>query len=437
MGTITLLRHIVLGVLLASFNFVSSLINIYYLYKEDHILFGTLDLLLLWFPGMVLFLSLVFLYKSDDDLDKLSVPQFWLMAFGILIFCPLVPIVLTVAYLVTKNEKIHENARLSKCYAGFLDHGPHFVLRLVIVTLIGISQNGVYQRDDFIFIFSMFTSFLAFILTALFFNERKSNMLKWIFLSGPMYSAIFACRAFTLAVYLKETLYNNKTDAPWALFILLIMFSSNIGLFRYCGQDWLRSVVFGTTSLLVPSGFKNDSLYYQIPHQDIGMDQSKVYTVPARPAIDEANAINEDSETEKEHVILKPMRSTKFFLLHVIFNTLLMFSVSVYLFTSSSDLDTSSDDALVIPQLLGVVPGLLFSISYCFTLDDCIQVAEESETRIQACCGRLQKSGKFCLAVLFSGAGYLSLIPALFWTFIYKWFTSVDVTKAIVDYTKD
>ena len=40
------------------------------------------------------------------------------------------------------------------------------------------------------------------------------------------------------------------------------------------------------------------------------MDQSKVYTVPARPAIDEANAINEDSETEKEHVILKPMRSS-------------------------------------------------------------------------------------------------------------------------------
>ena len=39
------------------------------------------------------------------------------------------------------------------------------------------------------------------------------------------------------------------------------------------------------------------------------MDQSKVYTVPVRPAIDEANAINEDSETEKEHVILKPMRS--------------------------------------------------------------------------------------------------------------------------------
>ena len=55
------------------------------------------------------------------------------------------------------------------------------------------------------------------------------------------------------------------------------------------------------------------------------------------------------------------IRSTKFFLLHVIFNTLLMFSVSVYLFTSSSDLDTSSDDALVIPQLLGVVPGKIYN----------------------------------------------------------------------------
>ena len=39
-------------------------------------------------------------------------------------------------------------------------------------------------------------------------------------------------RAFTLAVFLKETLHNEKTDAPWAFFILLIMLSFNIGLFR-------------------------------------------------------------------------------------------------------------------------------------------------------------------------------------------------------------
>ena len=134
-------------------------------------------------------------------------------------------------------------------------------------------------------------------------------------------------------------------------------------------------------------------------------------------------------------VELTPMKSTKFFLLHVIFNTILMFSVSVYLFVTTPDLDTSSDDALVIPQLLGVVPGLFFSISYCFTLGDS-HVSEGSESRLQACCGRLQKGGKFCLAVVFSVLGYLSLIPALFWTFIYKYFTSIDVTSAIVDYAK-
>ena len=77
---------------------------------------------------------------------KMKKSSFWLMAFGILIFCPLVPIVLTLAYLIKKDEKIHEKATMSKFFAGFLDHGPHFVLRLVIVVLIGIAQGGVYQR---------------------------------------------------------------------------------------------------------------------------------------------------------------------------------------------------------------------------------------------------------------------------------------------------
>ena len=48
-----------------------------------------------------------------------------------------------------------------------------------------------------------------------------------------LYSHIlFACRAFTLAVFLKETLHNDKTDAPWAILILSIMLASNVTLFR-------------------------------------------------------------------------------------------------------------------------------------------------------------------------------------------------------------
>ena len=44
------------------------------------------------------------------------------------------------------------------------------------------------------FILSMVTSFLDFMWTALMFNERQSSFLRWFFLSGPMYAAIFACR---------------------------------------------------------------------------------------------------------------------------------------------------------------------------------------------------------------------------------------------------
>jgi len=433
---ITSLRHVVLGVLLATFNFISSIINIYYLYKEEHYLFGSLDLFLLWFPGLTIFTSLVYLYQMDDNLVQMKKSHFWILAWAILIFCPLVPIVLTLAYIWTKNEDIHHKARLSKCLAGFLDHGPHFVLRLVIVVLIGISHSGVYKRDDFIFIFSMVTSFLAFILTALIFNERKSSVAKWLFLSGPMYSAIFACRAFTLAVFLKETLHNEKTDAPWAFFILLIMLSFNIGLFRWCGQDWLRSCLFGITSILVPSGFNNDSMYYQVPGQKITLDTSKVYKIANNQKNDNTEEPIED-DNDQSSAVLTPMKSTKFFIIHVVFNTVLMFSVSSFLFTTATDLDSNSDDALVIPQLLGVVPGMFFSIGQCFTLHDCCPDTVEGGNKCGVCCGRLKHSGKMCLAIIFSILGFLSLAPALLWTFIYKWFTSFDVKTVMLDYAND
>ena len=44
----------------------------------------------------------------------------------------------------------------------------------------------------------MVTSFLAFMWTALWFNERESSFIRWFFLSGPMYAAIFACRYLSL-----------------------------------------------------------------------------------------------------------------------------------------------------------------------------------------------------------------------------------------------
>ena len=62
----------------------------------------------------------------------------------------------------------------------------------------------------------MVTSFLAFILTTLWFNERRSSVLKWVFLSGPMYSAIFACRSrhFKAAMCYSQFLFAEPSPLP-------------------------------------------------------------------------------------------------------------------------------------------------------------------------------------------------------------------------------
>ena len=55
--TLACWKHVILGIALGLFNFISSLINIYYLYHEDHQLFASLSLFLLWFPGKTSFPS--------------------------------------------------------------------------------------------------------------------------------------------------------------------------------------------------------------------------------------------------------------------------------------------------------------------------------------------------------------------------------------------
>ena len=73
----------------------------------------------------------------------------------LLLLAPVIPILLTLSFLITQNRTALDRAVISKYFTAFLDHGPHFVLRLVIVVLVGISQRGVYTRHDSIFVLSM------------------------------------------------------------------------------------------------------------------------------------------------------------------------------------------------------------------------------------------------------------------------------------------
>ena len=192
-----------------------------------------------------------------------------------------------------------------------------------------------------------------------------------MFLSGPMYSAIYAC---TLAVFFKETLYDENLLIHSFIYLpkatlqemLVIMFLSNLAIFKLCGQDWTRSSVFVVASLLLPAGYNNDTLYYQAPVQDILVDQ-KTCMMAQRLRQEHGKeetevAFQPGTDSVETHTvsptptILVPMKSAKFLLMHVVGNTFLMLVCAIYI-PFSRPLDTRTDDALVIPQLLGVIPA--------------------------------------------------------------------------------
>ena len=73
-------------------------------------------------------------------------------------------------------------------------------------------------------------------------------------------------------------------------------------------------------------------------------------------------------ETQKKETLV-PMQSAKFLLIHVFVNTIVMGIASTYIFFSRS-LDAGSDDGIVIPQILGVIPGLLFAMGQSVLMPD-------------------------------------------------------------------
>ena len=81
-------------------------------------------------------------------------------------------------------------------------------------------------------------------------------------------------------------------------------------------------------------------------------------------------------------------------------------------------------------QLLGLVPGLLFSLGRAALLPS---LPGGNTALVVRCLGRTARTAA---AVVCSVLGFISLVPALFWTFIYKFFTSLDVQEAMLENMK-
>ena len=298
-------------------------------------------------------------------------------------------------------------AVMTKMFEGFLDDGPQFVLRLVFVVLFGIHAGQ--GKDNVIFIMSMVTSFGSLVYFGLQFNERKTNgLVKWL-LAFPMFAASVASRAFTLAVFLKETLDNNsevinKSEWIGAVVVLLLYFGSNVLTFKLCQQDWVRSFLFGFSSTLIPVGYNNDGDFYQRPDQVIVSEDQK-YSVTTPEQIDlGGDAPQNGSENES-----KKMKSGLFLVAHTIISTVVLSTCAAYI-TFSRDLSAESDNALVFSQGLAVIPGCFFVLARSILLID----------EPQFCHTKVWAATKTVLAVLFGLIAYGSLIPALFGSLIWK-----------------
>jgi len=436
---LSLTRTIVLDVCLNTFNLVLSFINIHYFFNtQETMKIGYLTLFLMWFPGMVTSVGFLLLYiRGAKVVSILRTWKLFFYPFCLLVFYPVLPVILTIMYLVKRDAKHQDRARLSRLFAAFLDHGPQFILRVVVVVLNGLPHRGLYRRDDVIFILSMVASFMSLLLSALYFNERKSRVATRLFISTPMFAAIFGCRAFTLAVFLREVLQDESPllQQLLCLLVLLLMFSTNIVLFRWCGQDWIRSVVFSLSSLLIPAGYNNDPEYYQLPHQNLLHDQDKCHPAPRlrRELSNETPGqmregerglsemkLEKDGVEIVDEVVLEPMRSGKYLLGHILMNSVLMGVCSVYIYFSANLLDQQADEALVIPQILCVIPGLLFGIGRSFLHADFFPVYEDDNSISDRACGACRKGMKIFLSVSFTCLGYASLVPAVMWTVVYK-----------------
>ena len=124
----------------------------------------------------------------------------------------------------------------------------------------------------------------------------------------------------------------------------------------------------------------------QIPKQDILLSShhyelAQVTKVDAQAELmeqkeDEAGDI-EIEGTDRTPKVLVPMRSAKFLLLYVGIHTVLMLVISPIIYFHQND--TGSKDALVIPQILGIVPGLFFAVGKSFLMPDmCAQTSDDT-----------------------------------------------------------
>ncbi|CAB4056539.1 unnamed protein product [Lepeophtheirus salmonis] len=414
------LRLIVGGLIFGLWNNVGTVINAITLSKKGHHSMSALTIFWLFFPGIITSGAYLIIrickYKSEGG--SLSLPGL-ILRVSLLLFCyPILPF--TYCILSIWSDRYVSTYKFLKLLEGFMDDGPQFVLKLIIVTLYEIGLGR--EKGDIIFLLSMFTSFGSIVFYGIRFNEPFTKWYIKLFLLLPMYSTSVLSRSFTLSVFLKETIHKDSIA------------------FYVAGQDKIRSVIFGCSSLIIPAGYNNVKEYYQKPGQPLGeslvgagisnKSSSDDNHTPesatlflqfsiSSPSEDryqrpEENLENDGTADNENDDGSRNMKSGLFLLIHNFADVFLLFSATIYLYFSKK-LSETSLDALILPQFLCIIPGFFFVLARAVLYKDL-----RSRCCDEAYGYKFWKILVGFLSVGFTVIGYASLVPASLWTIIWK-----------------
>ena len=222
--------------------------------------------------------------------------------------------------------------------------------------------------------------------------------------------------------------------------------------------------MFGFSSTLIPAGYNNDEYFYQCPNQPLWSDdptqtqyenrdpdnntigpsslnnaqlgethnsnsRQRYYEEIQIPEIGSAPINNISKEEEANTKTMNPlnnMKSGKFLIIHTVLSTLILSGCAIYISITKENLSDSSTNALILPQILAVVPGCFF------TLSRSVLYLKNNKPRIFP-----QKAWDIILimfSAILSIIAYGSVIPALFWSLLWKVSgAAVDLVQEIED----
>ncbi|CAB4056540.1 unnamed protein product [Lepeophtheirus salmonis] len=370
------LRLIVGGLIFGLWNNVGTVINAITLSKKGHHSMSALTIFWLFFPGIITSGAYLIIrickYKSEGG--SLSLPGL-ILRVSLLLFCyPILPF--TYCILSIWSDRYVSTYKFLKLLEGFMDDGPQFVLKLIIVTLYEIGLGR--EKGDIIFLLSMFTSFGSIVFYGIRFNEPFTKWYIKLFLLLPI--------LIIPAGYNNVKEYYQKPGQP-------------------LGESLVGAGISNKSSSDDNHTPESATLFLQFSISSPSEDR---YQRPEENLENDGTADNENDDGSRN------MKSGLFLLIHNFADVFLLFSATIYLYFSKK-LSETSLDALILPQFLCIIPGFFFVLARAVLYKDL-----RSRCCDEAYGYKFWKILVGFLSVGFTVIGYASLVPASLWTIIWK-----------------